>query len=81
MEIRRAGTEVAFGPEMYGMRGASVAVLDVRRMEKESEGLAGVKFYHCDVGDVEAVERAKEQIEKDVRRPQILSAPRASSSD
>ncbi len=53
--------------EIYGMRGASVAVLDVQKPEKESEGLAGVTFYTCDVGDPDAVEQAKEQIEKDVR--------------
>jgi len=55
--------------EMYGMRGASVAVLDVRDPEEESEGLASVEFYKCDVGNAEAVARAKEQIEKDVCRP------------
>ena len=54
--------------EMYGMRGASVAVLDIQKLEKESEGLAGVRFYSCDVGNAGAVEEAKEQIEKDVRR-------------
>jgi hypothetical protein len=52
--------------EMYGMRGASVAVLDVVKPEKESEGLAGVQFYTCDVGDADAVEKVKGQIEKDV---------------
>ncbi|KAK3713749.1 hypothetical protein LTR37_008235 [Vermiconidia calcicola] len=52
--------------EMYGMRGASVAVLDIRKPEKESEGLAGVRFYACDVGDAAAVEKAKNEIEKDV---------------
>lgn len=53
--------------ETFGMRGASVAVLDVQKPTKESEGLAGVQFYHCDVGDVAAVEKAKVAIEKDVR--------------
>jgi len=53
--------------ETYGMRGASVAVLDVRKPEKESEGLAGVQFYKCDVGDAEAVSKVRKQIEKDVR--------------
>lgn len=52
--------------EIYGMRGASVAVLDIQKPEKESEGLAGIQFYTCDVGDATAVETAKEQIEKDV---------------
>ncbi|KAK0333694.1 hypothetical protein LTR91_022487 [Friedmanniomyces endolithicus] len=58
--------------ETYGMRGASVAVLDVRDPEEESEGLASVKFYKCDVGDAEAVVRAREQIEKDLGTPTIL---------
>ena len=52
--------------EMYGMRGASVAVLDVKKPEKESEGLAGVVFYECDVGDAEAVELVKGRVEEDV---------------
>lgn len=52
--------------EMFGMRGASVGVLDVVEMERESEGLAGVKHYECDVSDAEAVDKAKQQIEKDV---------------
>lgn len=52
--------------EMYGMRGASVAVLDVRKPEKESEGLADVKLYTCDVGDAAAVQKVKDQITKDV---------------
>ncbi|KAK3721778.1 hypothetical protein LTR37_002943 [Vermiconidia calcicola] len=67
--------------EMYGMRGASVAVLDIHKPEKESEGLAGVRFYACDVGDAAAVEEAKNEIEKDVcsnlyQSQQQYSAPR-----
>ncbi|KAK5126059.1 hypothetical protein LTR85_011414 [Meristemomyces frigidus] len=58
--------------EMYGMRGASVAVLDVHKPAKESEGLAGVHFYQCDVGDAAAVEKAKTEIEKDLGPPTIL---------
>ena len=61
--------------EMYGMRGASVAVLDVRKPEKESEGLAGVNFYTCDVGDAKAVEKVKAEIEKDVCRAQYIATP------
>ena len=52
--------------EMYGMRGVSVALLDVREPDWESEGMADVKFYRCDVGKRGDVERAKAQIEKDV---------------
>lgn len=53
--------------EIYGMRGASVAILDVLEPVKGSEGLAGVQTYRCDVGDATAIEQAKAQIEKDVR--------------
>jgi len=54
--------------ETYGMRGASVAVLDIREPEdkEKSEGLARVRFYQCDVGDADAVEEAKGRIEEDV---------------
>lgn len=52
--------------QTYGMRGASVAVLDVQKPEKESEGLAGIHFYTCDVGDAAAVDKVKAMIEKDV---------------
>ncbi|KAK5134580.1 hypothetical protein LTR08_006366 [Meristemomyces frigidus] len=60
--------------EMFGMRGASVAVLDVREPETQgrSEGLAGVRFYQCDVGDAALVEKAKELIEKDLGTPTIV---------
>lgn len=61
--------------ETYGMRGASVAVLDVAKPQKESEGLAGVQFYKCDVGDADAVEKAKGQIEKDVCSNSALLCP------
>lgn len=57
--------------EMYGMRGASVAVLDVKgvsEMEK-NEALASVKFYSCDVAKLEEVQRAKQQIVQDVGSP------------
>lgn len=57
---------------MYGMRGASVAVLDLRvpgSGEGEgSEGLAGVRWYACDVSRLEEVRRAREEVEKDVCR-------------
>lgn len=61
--------------EMYGMRGASVAVLDIHKPEKEGEGLSGVQFYICDVGDAKAVEQAKEQIEKDVCATNRMNIP------
>lgn len=50
--------------EVYGMRGASVAVLDVK--ELESGEARGVEVYKCDVGDKEQVARAAIEIERDV---------------
>lgn len=52
--------------EVYGMRGASVAVLDVREMENGES--RGVKFYKCDVSDKEQIARVATEIEEDVRR-------------
>ena len=54
--------------ETYGMRGISVAVLDIREPEEQSEALENVRFYKCDVSSIEDVQRAKQSIEKDVRR-------------
>jgi hypothetical protein len=50
--------------EVYGMRGASVAVLDVR--ELETGEARGVSFYKCDVADKEALAEAARKIEQDV---------------
>ncbi|KAI9811753.1 MAG: hypothetical protein M1827_005298 [Pycnora praestabilis] len=60
--------------EVYGMRGASVAVLDVREMENgqaEAEE-RGVLWYRCDVGNRKQVEAVRKQIEKDLGTPTIL---------
>ncbi|USW53589.1 Putative short-chain dehydrogenase/reductase SDR, NAD(P)-binding domain superfamily [Septoria linicola] len=58
--------------QTYGMRGASVAVLDIVEPEKESEGLAGVKYYHCDIGNADAVAKAAAAIQEDLNTPTIL---------
>lgn len=50
--------------EVYGMRGASVAVLDVNEMENGES--RGVTFYKCDVTDREQLARVEKQIEQDV---------------
>lgn len=50
--------------EVYGMRGASVAVLDVNEMENGEA--RGVTYYKCDVGDKEQVAKVALEIEKDV---------------
>ncbi|KAI9674135.1 MAG: hypothetical protein M1817_001953 [Caeruleum heppii] len=49
--------------EVYGLRGASVAVLDVAEMDGETRG---VEFYRCDVGERAEVERVAKQINEDV---------------
>lgn len=52
--------------EVYGMRGASVAVLDVKEMENGEA--RGVSFYKCDVSDRQQVAEAARQIEEEVSR-------------
>ncbi|KAL1651988.1 hypothetical protein SLS58_000111 [Diplodia intermedia] len=62
--------------EVYGMRGASVAVLDVGELgEAERESMLeekGVAYYRCDVGDREEVERVYGRIENDLGTPTVL---------
>ncbi|KAJ4307008.1 hypothetical protein N0V88_000382 [Collariella sp. IMI 366227] len=53
--------------EVYGMRGATVAVLDVAEMENGEA--RGVTYYKCDVSDKEQIARVAAQIEKEVRSP------------
>ena len=50
--------------EVYGMRGATVAVLDVKEMENGEA--RGVTYYKCDVTDKEQVARVAGEIEKEV---------------
>lgn len=50
--------------EVYGMRGATVAVLDVNEMENTEA--RGVTYYKCDVGDKDQVAKVALEIEKDV---------------
>lgn len=52
--------------EVYGMRGATVAVLDVK--ELESGEARGVTAYQCDVGDNAQVTKVAAQIEKEVSK-------------
>jgi NAD(P)-dependent dehydrogenase (short-subunit alcohol dehydrogenase family) len=52
--------------EVYGMRGATVAVLDVNEMENGES--RGVTYYKCDVTDKAQVARVATQIERDVSR-------------
>lgn len=51
--------------EVYGMRGATVAVLDIEDLEAGEA--RGVTAYKCDVGDSAQVARVAAQIEKEVQ--------------
>ncbi|KAF4332363.1 short-chain dehydrogenase reductase [Fusarium beomiforme] len=56
--------------EVYGMRGATVAVLDVNEMENTEA--RGVTYYKCDVGDKDQVAKVAFEIEKDLGTPTVL---------
>ncbi|KAK4667225.1 hypothetical protein QC763_307320 [Podospora pseudopauciseta] len=56
--------------EVYGMRGATVAVLDVEEMENGEA--RGVTYYKCDVGDKEQIAKVAEKIERELGPPTIL---------
>lgn len=56
--------------EVYGMRGASVAVLDVKEMENGEA--RGVTYYKCDVTDKEQLARVERQIEEEVSSLNLL---------
>ncbi|KAF2092185.1 NAD(P)-binding protein [Saccharata proteae CBS 121410] len=56
--------------EVYGMRGASVAVLDINGIEAAEE--KGITYYKCDVGDRAQLEAVAKLIEKDLGPPTIL---------
>ena len=51
--------------EVYGMRGATVAVLDVEEMENGEA--RGVTYYKCDVTDKDQIARVAAEIEREVR--------------
>ena len=55
--------------EVYGMRGATVAVLDVNDMEHQEA--RGITYYRCDVSDKDQVAKVAAQIEKEVSLPSI----------
>jgi len=56
--------------EVYGMRGVTVAVLDVR--EPEGGEARNVEFYKCDVGDRKQIEAVAKDIERDLGTPTVL---------
>ncbi|KAI9711304.1 MAG: hypothetical protein M1820_002291 [Bogoriella megaspora] len=55
--------------ETLGMKGAAVAVLDVKQMQDE---VYGVEFYSCNVSDKDDVERAAQRIRDELGDPTIL---------
>ncbi|KAL5615344.1 hypothetical protein BROUX41_005391 [Berkeleyomyces rouxiae] len=56
--------------EVYGMRGATVAVLDVA--ELESGEARGVSFYKCDISDKARLAEVAKEIERDLGPPTVL---------
>jgi short chain dehydrogenase len=52
--------------DFYRMKGASVAVLDVKKTQEEE--LGGIQYYECDVGNSKAVDSTSRRIKEDVRR-------------
>ena len=56
--------------QMYGMRRVGVAVLDIKGDKDDEE--KGVRWYRCDVGQREQVEKAKEKIAYELGTPTIL---------
>lgn len=69
--------------QIYGIRGVSVAVLDVKGPETKdgdedilaSDGLSGlesVECYRCDVGNKEEVEDVLRRVDKDLGTPTVL---------
>ncbi|KAI2634394.1 NAD(P)-binding protein [Hypomontagnella submonticulosa] len=56
--------------EVYGMRGATVAVLDIADLE--STEARGITYYKCDVRDKAQIARVAAEIERDLGTPTIL---------
>ncbi|KAI0013198.1 NAD(P)-binding protein [Xylariaceae sp. FL0662B] len=56
--------------EVYGMRGATVAVLDIADLE--STDARGITYYKCDVRDKAQIARVAAEIERDLGTPTVL---------
>jgi hypothetical protein len=57
--------------ELYAMKGASVAVLDIK-LVGDGQAVEGVKYYTCDIGDEASVARAWAEIVKEFGDPTVL---------
>ncbi|KAF3942250.1 hypothetical protein ABW19_dt0202488 [Dactylella cylindrospora] len=55
--------------QVYGMRGLSVAILDVNEPEVDTQN---VEFYKCDVGNYEEVKEVSKRIIEELGQPTIL---------
>ena len=59
--------------EIYGLRGVSVAVLDVATAEQDDgQESEGVYYYRCDVAELEQIEEVWKRVEEDLGPPTIL---------
>lgn len=56
--------------EVYGMRGATVAVLDKNPLENTEA--RGITYYQCDVSDKAQIARVAADIERDLGTPTVL---------
>ncbi|KAI0555979.1 hypothetical protein F4679DRAFT_12452 [Xylaria curta] len=56
--------------EVYGMRGATVAVLDIN--PPESTEARGITYYQCDVSDKAQIAHVATEIERDLGTPTVL---------
>ena len=64
--------------EVYALRGATVAVIDVQDAEGGEE-VDGISYYNCDVSDGEAVKKTWAQITEEVSFCHTRSAARLKS--
>ncbi|KAI1266128.1 hypothetical protein F5Y18DRAFT_21847 [Xylariaceae sp. FL1019] len=56
--------------EVYGMRGATVAVLDTKPLEHTEA--RGITYYQCDVTDKTQIARVADEIERELGTPTVL---------
>ncbi|KIW07679.1 uncharacterized protein PV09_01619 [Verruconis gallopava] len=56
--------------DFYVMRGASVAVLDLKQADDDE--FMGIRYYQCDIGDKKQVDEAITKIKTDLGTPTIL---------
>ena len=50
--------------EIYALRGATIAIIDVKSAKEEE--VEGAYYFNCDIGDAEAVKKTWAKIKEDV---------------